>query len=131
MLAIRVGRRATFTGLMLVVAVPTALVATAWNYHTLLFVTFFLGLAGSSFAVGVGFVSRRYAPQRQGTAVGIYGDAPSKGFAKLRGTRRSISPCKSCRKFKERYGRILLQFTAERVASKPSMITTAVNPAVP
>jgi MFS family permease len=65
MLADRVGRRATFTGLMLVVAVPTALVATAWNYHTLLFVTFFLGLAGSSFAVGVGFVSRRYAPKRQ------------------------------------------------------------------
>lgn len=36
-------------------------------------VAFFLGLAGSSFAVGVGFVSRRYASQRQGTAVGIYG----------------------------------------------------------
>ena len=73
MLADRIGGRAIFTGLMLVVAVPTALVATAESYHTLLLVAFFLGLAGSSFAVGVGFVSRRYVPERQGTAVGIYG----------------------------------------------------------
>lgn len=73
MLADRVGGRIVFTVLMLLVAVPTALVATAENYHTLLLVAFFLGLAGSSFAVGVGFVSRRYAPERQGTAVGIYG----------------------------------------------------------
>src|SRR5262249_23757883 len=34
---------------------------------------FFLGLAGSSFAIGVGFVSRRYPPEKQGAAVGIYG----------------------------------------------------------
>ncbi|MBZ5508760.1 MAG: MFS transporter [Acidobacteriia bacterium] len=73
MLADRVGGRAIFTVLMLVVAVPTALVTTAQSYHSLLLVAFFLGLAGSSFAVGVGFVSRRYPPERQGTAVGIYG----------------------------------------------------------
>jgi MFS transporter, NNP family, nitrate/nitrite transporter len=73
MLADRIGGRAIFTVLMVVVAVPTAFVATAESYRTLLLVAFFLGLAGSSFAVGVGFVSRRYAPERQGTAVGIYG----------------------------------------------------------
>lgn len=73
MLADRFGGRAVFTVLMLVVAVPTALVATARSYQTLLLIAFFLGLAGSSFATGVGFVSRRYAPERQGTAVGIYG----------------------------------------------------------
>jgi NNP family nitrate/nitrite transporter-like MFS transporter len=73
MLADRFGGRAVFTVLMLVVAVPTALVATARSYQTLLLIAFFLGLAGSSFAIGVGFVSRRYAPERQGTAVGIYG----------------------------------------------------------
>jgi MFS transporter, NNP family, nitrate/nitrite transporter len=72
MLADRIGGRAIFTVLMVVVAVPTAFVATAESYRTLLLVAFFLGLAGSSFAVGVGFVSRRYAPERQGTAVGIY-----------------------------------------------------------
>lgn len=73
MLADRFGGRAIFAVLMFVVAIPTALVASAESYHTLLLVAFFLGLAGSSFAVGVGFVSRRYAPQRQGAAVGMYG----------------------------------------------------------
>jgi NNP family nitrate/nitrite transporter-like MFS transporter len=73
MLADRFGGRAVFTVLMMVVAVPTALVVTGRSYQTLLLIAFFLGLAGSSFAIGVGFVSRRYAPERQGTAVGIYG----------------------------------------------------------
>jgi NNP family nitrate/nitrite transporter-like MFS transporter len=73
MLADRFGGRAVFTLLMLVVAVPTALVAATWSYHTLLLDAFFLGLAGSSFAIGVGFVSRRYRPERQGAAVGVYG----------------------------------------------------------
>jgi nitrate/nitrite transporter NarK len=43
------------------------------TYNSLLVDAFFLGLAGSSFAIGVGFVSRRYPPERQGAAVGIYG----------------------------------------------------------
>jgi NNP family nitrate/nitrite transporter-like MFS transporter len=73
MLADRFGGRAVFTLLMLVVALPTALVAAARSYRPLLLDAFFLGLAGSSFAIGVGFVSRRYPPERQGTAVGIYG----------------------------------------------------------
>jgi nitrate/nitrite transporter NarK len=34
---------------------------------------FLLGLAGSSFAVGVGFISRWFPPERQGTALGVYG----------------------------------------------------------
>jgi NNP family nitrate/nitrite transporter-like MFS transporter len=73
MLADRFGGRAVFTVLMLVAAVPTALVAAARNYQELLLDAFFVGLAGSSFAVGVGFVSRRYPPEEQGTALGIYG----------------------------------------------------------
>src|SRR6266581_2368364 len=39
----------------------------------LLYVAFFLGMAGSSFAVGVGFVSRWFPPEKQGGALGIYG----------------------------------------------------------
>ena len=73
MLADRFGGRAVFTLLMLVVALPTALVAAAKGYRPLLLDAFFLGLAGSSFAIGVGFVSRRYPQEQQGTAVGIYG----------------------------------------------------------
>ena len=73
MLADRFGGRAVFTVLMLVAAIPTGLVAVARSYQLLLLDAFFLGLAGSSFAIGVGFVSRRYPPERQGAAVGIYG----------------------------------------------------------
>jgi NNP family nitrate/nitrite transporter-like MFS transporter len=73
MLADRVGGRVVFTLLMLVAAVPTALVAAIRSYEALLLDAFFLGIAGSSFAIGVGFVSHRYPPERQGAAVGIYG----------------------------------------------------------
>jgi NNP family nitrate/nitrite transporter-like MFS transporter len=73
MLADRFGGRVVFTLLMMVAAIPTALVVAARGYQELLLDAFFLGLAGSSFAVGVGFVSRRYPPERQGAALGIYG----------------------------------------------------------
>jgi NNP family nitrate/nitrite transporter-like MFS transporter len=43
------------------------------SYEKLLYVAFFLGIAGSSFAVGVGFVSRWFPPEKQGGALGIYG----------------------------------------------------------
>ena len=39
----------------------------------LLVVAFFLGIAGSSFPVGVGFVSRWTPAERQGSALGVYG----------------------------------------------------------
>ena len=45
----------------------------AASYGSLLAVAFLLGLAGSSFAVGVGFVSRWTPPERQGSALGVYG----------------------------------------------------------
>ncbi|HTH51702.1 MAG TPA: MFS transporter, partial [Pyrinomonadaceae bacterium] len=32
-----------------------------------------LGLAGTTFPVGVGFTSRWYPPEKQGTALGVYG----------------------------------------------------------
>src|SRR5215471_5639173 len=73
LLADRFGGRIVFTLLMLVVALPTVLVAAMRSYSSLVLDAFFLGLAGSSFAIGVGFVSRRYPPEKQGTAVGIYG----------------------------------------------------------
>ena len=43
------------------------------SYEKLLYVAFFLGMAGCSFAVGVGFVSRWFPPEKQGSALGIYG----------------------------------------------------------
>lgn len=43
------------------------------TYSGLVAIAFMLGLAGSSFAIGVGYVSRWSAPERQGAALGIYG----------------------------------------------------------
>ncbi|MFZ0590920.1 MAG: MFS transporter [Bryobacteraceae bacterium] len=67
------GGRVTFTGLMIAAAIPPLWASVVSSYGMLLAAAFFLGLAGSSFAVGVGFVSRWYPPQKQGTALGIYG----------------------------------------------------------
>jgi len=73
MLADRFGGRSIFSLLMIVVAVPACLVPLVPSYRILLYVAFFLGMAGSSFAVGVGFVSRWFPPEKQGGALGIYG----------------------------------------------------------
>jgi MFS transporter, NNP family, nitrate/nitrite transporter len=73
MLADRFGGRAIFAILLIIVAVPAYLVPMVSSYKLLLYVAFFLGMAGSSFAVGVGFVSRWFPPEKQGSALGIYG----------------------------------------------------------
>lgn len=73
MLADRLGGRLVFATLMLVSAVPVALVPFANSYQQLIVTGFFLGLAGASFAVGVGYVSRWFAMERQGSALGVYG----------------------------------------------------------
>jgi MFS transporter, NNP family, nitrate/nitrite transporter len=57
MLADRYVGRVVFSLLLIVVAVPEYLVPMVSSYKLLLYVAFFLGMAGSSFAVGVGFVS--------------------------------------------------------------------------
>ena len=69
----RYGARRTFTGLMLFLLIPTALAGLASSYGVLLGVSFFLGLAGTAFAVGVPFVARWFPPEQQGMALGIYG----------------------------------------------------------
>src|SRR5215510_4989973 len=73
MLTDRLGGRLVFTALMILVAAAAALVPHLSTYEGLLTGAFFLGLAGSSFAVGVGYVSGWTTPDRQGSALGIYG----------------------------------------------------------
>ncbi len=73
LLADRFGGRLVFTALMLAVCVPAFLAPMAQTYGQLLLAGFFLGMAGSSFAVGVGFVSHWFGPERQGGALGVYG----------------------------------------------------------
>ena len=73
MLADRFGGRLVFSVLMLLSAIPAFLTPMARTYDQLLVGGFFLGLAGSSFAVGVGFVSRWFSAEKQGSALGAYG----------------------------------------------------------
>jgi len=69
----RFGGRAVFSILMAAVAVPVWFVPQQLTYSSLLTVAFLLGLAGSSFAIGVGYVSRWTPADRQGSALGVYG----------------------------------------------------------
>jgi NNP family nitrate/nitrite transporter-like MFS transporter len=69
----RFGGRIVFTVLMASVAIAAAITPAAVTYEQLLAAAFFLGLAGSSFSVGVGYVSGWTPSERQGSALGIYG----------------------------------------------------------
>ena len=73
MLTDRLGGRLLFAVLMIVCAVPAFLVPLAGNFLQLLLTAFFLGLAASSFAVGVAYVSRWAPAEKQRRALGIYG----------------------------------------------------------
>jgi NNP family nitrate/nitrite transporter-like MFS transporter len=73
MLTDRLGGRVVFSALMAISAVPALLVPMAASFPQLILIGFFLGLAGSSFAVGVGYVSRWTPPDKQGGALGVYG----------------------------------------------------------
>jgi MFS transporter, NNP family, nitrate/nitrite transporter len=73
MLTDRLGGRLIFAGLMIVCAAPAWLVPLAGSFAQLLVTGFLLGFAGSSFAVGVGYVSRWTPPEKQGGALGVYG----------------------------------------------------------
>jgi len=73
MLTDRFGGRTMFTLLMILAAIAAWIVPATTSYSSLVAAAFFLGLAGSSFAIGAAFVSRWAVPARQGTALGIYG----------------------------------------------------------
>ncbi|MEE9301386.1 MAG: nitrate/nitrite transporter [Alphaproteobacteria bacterium] len=67
------GGRLVYTVLMVATAVATALLSLADTYILFLVAALGVGLAGGSFAVGIAYVSRWYAREHQGTALGIYG----------------------------------------------------------
>jgi NNP family nitrate/nitrite transporter-like MFS transporter len=69
----RRGGRLMFTTLLAFSALPAVLFGYVHSYLGLIGVGFLLGVAGSSFAVGVPFVANWYSKERQGFAVGIYG----------------------------------------------------------
>jgi NNP family nitrate/nitrite transporter-like MFS transporter len=69
----RYGGRIVFTALLLILLLPVGLAGLTGSYASLLGVSFVLGLAGASFAVGVPFVARWFPPAQQGLALGVYG----------------------------------------------------------
>jgi NNP family nitrate/nitrite transporter-like MFS transporter len=73
MLADRYGGRRTFLAVLAASAVAVGAMGTVSSFAGLIVCGFFLGIALASFAVGVGFVSKWFPPERQGTALGVYG----------------------------------------------------------
>lgn len=72
----RFGGRLMFTALCFASIPPVLLVVIAGNngsYPFLLLAAFFLGIAGTTFAVGIPFVTAWYEPTRRGFATGLFG----------------------------------------------------------
>ncbi len=73
MLTDRFGGRIVFGLLLVFIALPAYMLSLAHTYQQLLLWGLILGMAGTSFSVGVGFTSKWFPPEKQGLALGIYG----------------------------------------------------------
>lgn len=73
MLADRFGGRIVFGLLLLFIALPAFALSFATSYTALILGGLVLGMAGTSFSVGVAFTSKWFPPQKQGFALGVYG----------------------------------------------------------
>lgn len=73
LLADRYGAKPILVALLLFIALPAFGLAVNHDYHHLLLWGFFLGLAGTSFSVGVAFTSPWFAKEEQGFALGVFG----------------------------------------------------------
>jgi NNP family nitrate/nitrite transporter-like MFS transporter len=67
------GGRIVYSLTMLSAAVMTALLTYAYDYPTFLLAALGVGIAGGSFSVGIAYVAKWYPPEKQGTALGIFG----------------------------------------------------------
>ncbi|HIY25485.1 MAG TPA: MFS transporter [Candidatus Brachybacterium merdigallinarum] len=74
-LADRFGGRMMFPLIALVTVVPVLFLGLVgqYTYSTLLIGGFFLGIAGTSFAIGVPYVNSWFPPAKRGMATGLYG----------------------------------------------------------
>jgi len=70
----RLGARVMFPAVALLTVLPVLYLGhVADSFATYVAGGFFLGLGGTTFAIGVPFVNAWYPPERRGTAVGIFG----------------------------------------------------------
>lgn len=72
-LADKFGGRTVFAALLMFSAVPAIAIGFSTSFTQLIIFGLFLGIAGTTFPVGVGFTSRWFAPEKQGSALGVYG----------------------------------------------------------
>jgi NNP family nitrate/nitrite transporter-like MFS transporter len=73
MLADRFGGRNVMSALLAFSALPAIAIAFSTSFNQLVIFGLLLGIAGTTFPVGIGFTSRWFAPEKQGTALGVYG----------------------------------------------------------
>lgn len=73
MLADRFGGRKVFAALLLLSAIPAVGIGFSGSYAQLLWLGVFVGMAGTSFAIGVSFTTKWFTADQQGTALGVYG----------------------------------------------------------
>jgi NNP family nitrate/nitrite transporter-like MFS transporter len=73
MLADKFGGRNVMSALLIFSAIPAVAIGFSTSFNQLVIFGLFLGIAGTTFPVGVGFTSRWFAQEKQGTALGVYG----------------------------------------------------------
>lgn len=73
MLADRFGGRVVFGLLLLFISVPAYMLSLAASFRDFALWGLVLGMAGTSFSVGVAFTSKWFPPEKQGLALGIFG----------------------------------------------------------
>lgn len=71
----RFGGRLMFPVLSLITVIPVLFLGLVgqYTYSTLLVGGFFLGIAGTTFAIGVPYVNSWFPPEKRGMATGLYG----------------------------------------------------------
>ncbi|MDR6843439.1 MFS transporter [Flavobacterium granuli] len=73
MLTDKFGGKYVFTLLLLLCSIPLFLLPFADSFFMFALLSFFFGMVGTSFAVGIGFTSIWYPKEWQGRALGIFG----------------------------------------------------------
>ncbi len=73
MMTDKFGGKPVFFALMVAVIAPLYMISYATEYWQFLVLGLFVGVAGSSFSVGIAYTSRWFTKERQGLAMGIFG----------------------------------------------------------
>jgi NNP family nitrate/nitrite transporter-like MFS transporter len=69
----RFGGKRIFTGTMIFLAIPLLLASWTHSYWMLLLCALFVGMAGTTFAISLTYISRWFPPERQGFILGLAG----------------------------------------------------------